>query len=101
MTTKRSAYGFTVNPDEHWSHAAACAGGNPDMWFSGMGAHPRWHLIAEAIHICRKHCPVRSQCREEIGPLGGAVVAGVFYNEKGRKSDYQPIAPSCARCTDG
>jgi hypothetical protein len=103
MTTKASTYGFTVNPDQHWSHSAACAQSDmgPDLWFSGHTAQPKWSELGRAIHICKEHCPVKRECRRDMGVMPDAVVAGVFYNEKGRVSDYQPVLPYCGRCARG
>ena len=59
----RSAYGLDTPRGEHWGDRAACAGPkvDPEWWW------PVEHTLAAAntrlaVHICRRHCPVRAQC---------------------------------------
>lgn len=85
--------------DEHWSRRAFCAV-DPDAW--NIDGTARWgSRIGEARHGCRVHCPVLEQCKAAAFEVRGAVVAGTYYKDDGRVSDWQPAAASCRHCRSG
>jgi WhiB family transcriptional regulator, redox-sensing transcriptional regulator len=48
-----------LDPDtHHWAHFAACAGTDPDLFFTDRG-----ESVREAKEVCRS-CPVVTDCRE-------------------------------------
>lgn len=91
------AYGLTAAPPAAWEHRAVCGTQDPDLWH-GADSQVNWQRIAEAKHICQRHCPVLEECARDIGPMRTAVVGGVFYNSHNKVSDYQPVANRCRIC---
>lgn len=65
--TARTAYGLDTPRGTHWEDRAACAHPQVDPeWFwpveHGMAAS----TTRLAVHICRRHCPVLAQCRQDV-----------------------------------
>jgi hypothetical protein len=87
----------TLDNPRAWERQAMCAV-DPDLFHSNVRI-AAWGKVAEARHICLRHCPVREQCARAIGPMRGAVVGGVYYNADGEQSAYQPLATRCRLCT--
>lgn len=98
--SRASTYGLTVNPDQHWSHAAACAKSDtPDLW-TVRNQSPDWDAVSRAIHICRTHCPVQEQCYQDMAGLRSTVIGGYYFNDQGHLSAHQPASRRCRECTD-
>lgn len=60
-----------------WQKRAACRL-DPDMWFDGAAR-------ADAVHVCRRHCPVLAECKEwadSVETVGG-VFGGIAYSQTG------------------
>jgi Transcription factor WhiB len=60
-----------------WWEAAICRG-LTRMFFSRNS-----NVAAQAVHLCRTHCPVLDSCAREAARLTpvGAVQAGVWYHD--------------------
>lgn len=99
-----------------WRKDAACAVAPALFWPVELdGAYPFTHHMATAIHICRRHCPVRAQCltwvcREVAEHRQFPAVVGGFRwvtdstngtggNGHARKrSDQKPCSVGCPLC---
>jgi hypothetical protein len=71
-------WGLEADRGVGWWEAALCRG-RTLMFFT------RDHYIAaQALHLCRAHCPVLSACAREAARLvpTGAVQGGIWYREK-------------------
>ena len=86
-----------------WMRYGACVGRwdlfTPDL---PKAEHPaaraRGGRYAQAVHTCRRHCPVWRQCNQwtEEHPVGGMVQAGVLWGDRpGRLDIRQPEALPC------
>lgn len=95
----RSAHGLS-NPgrDDSWITLAACKK-YPALWDAeNMGD------AAKAVHICQRHCPVRSACLDDAArrPPRGMVQGGRFWSsaespESPQETETkQPKVPGCA-----
>lgn len=91
------AYGLTADHMAPWELLAECGKHDPDLWHAREGGL-NVQQIGEARHICLHHCPVREQCARDIGPMRGAIVGGVFYNQYSEQSSCQPLAERCRIC---
>ncbi len=49
----------------HWTRYAACID-NPDLWNSEQQGRKGDRDAAQAIHICKMHCPVLEKCKGSI-----------------------------------
>ena len=81
----------------HWSTRGLCRL-NPDMWTTRSVA-----MVALALHICRRHCPVRTECAQDAAEadrfrLVEVVCAGVSYGNDGRPTTRQTAANACGSC---
>ena len=82
----RSAYDFESDDPLGWRKDAACGQHpNRDLWFASGGTYAV--QMAQAAHICARHCPVLAACgkwAEAIGlqQLGSTVTGGVYYATK-------------------
>lgn len=85
--------------DEHWYARAFCAV-DPDAWHV-EGCGRQGYKIGEARHGCFVHCPVRAECAAAGIEVRAAVLAGTYYNDSGKVSDWQPAAASCRHCPPG
>jgi len=80
-----------------WRTRALCRL-NPDLWTTRSVA-----MVALAIHICRRHCPVRAECAQDAAEtdrfhLVEVVCAGVSYGNNGLPTTRQTAASVCASC---
>lgn len=81
---------------DNWRSQALCGQHkDPDLWFREGPDR------ALALHICKSHCTVRTECAAANLGLrnAGCVVAGVAYNQHGAKVDHRPSSVNCPTCT--
>lgn len=97
---RQAAHGLDHHADEHWSRRAFCAT-DPEAWHVRSNNSARGARIATARHGCLRHCPVLEQCRRNPVEVRGGVLAGTYYNDDGKVSDWQPSTPSCVVCRPG
>lgn len=57
----RSAHGLSTPVDGWWSRGA-CRSEDPELFF-------RESDRSEALHICRRHCPVLAECKADARAL--------------------------------
>jgi hypothetical protein len=92
----RSAHGLSTPVDDGWWRDAQCRREDPELFFTEST-----EARAEALHICRSHCPVLRECRREARarPPVGAVQGGEAYNASGKRNgyDFKP-ASTCRHC---
>lgn len=89
-----SAHGLSILADE-WVLRAACRSEDPDLFF-------RESSRLEALHVCRRHCPVLAECKADAAafPPRHAVQAGEAWSAKGTPLYGGVLKPVswCHRC---
>lgn len=93
----RSAHGLST-PVDDWRSLGVCRYEDPELWFTDSQR-------AEAMHVCRVHCPVVEQCYRDalrIRPTAG-VQGGEAWSTRGMPLYGGAIEPakSCGRCRPG
>lgn len=77
---------------QEWRLRAVCRAA-PDLWFAADRVQ-----LAQAIHLCRQHCPVIGECAATESPPIEGVLAGVLYNFRGEPHGKQPAEVPCGGC---
>ena len=97
----KTAYADETTWPANWAAEGLCVE-HPDAWF------PRsWAGQYEAMHACRRHCPVLQWCARALEStpadrLQGAVMAGIAHHNNGRpQAMVPPKAMRCWRCPGG
>jgi hypothetical protein len=91
---------LTQLPPTTWESRAACRT-NPDLWTS-----THTHERALAIHTCRTHCPVLTQCAAGVQarPCPGSVQAGILFNTNVQPAPTlrqpTPTGRRCEQCAE-
>lgn len=90
----RSAHGLSTPVDDWWARGV-CRNEDPELWFTDS-------LRAEAMHVCRTHCPVVEQCYRDAlrnRPKAG-VQGGQAWSAKGTPMYAGALEPAktCTRC---
>jgi DNA-binding NarL/FixJ family response regulator len=90
----RSAHGLSTPVDDWWSRGM-CRHEDPELWFTDS-------VRAEAMHVCRVHCPVVEVCYRDAlkaRPRAG-VQGGEAWSAKGAPLYGGAIEPAktCVRC---
>lgn len=92
----RSAWGLETERPV-WQTRARCAQPDvdPDMWHSVLAGE-----LAEAAHICLKHCPVLAECAGLDSVPSGGVQAGQYWPQRGVDRPGRWVKPGdgCRLC---
>jgi hypothetical protein len=98
----RSAWDLEVDHGD-WLDDARCAAPDvhPDMWH--VATKDPELGVAEAMHICHTHCPVRLQCHRDAMSVDSrfrqsTIQGGVLFDTNGVPRRNQPVAGACRLC---